>query len=142
MKSTVDWKAPKYWKRVTCIMRICVGLKKMGNLSWSSMLECCEAVRGKLENCDGDTEKVVSSKGYSRCSDFVHKIKFVQILQKNAGRSKQNNVDLGERDGCREAAMKKALNEDLRYSSYTRRKGPITHPHCPKETTYKIQETP
>ncbi|XP_076056124.1 uncharacterized protein LOC143034085 isoform X1 [Oratosquilla oratoria] len=103
-----------------------------------------KAMRCELENCNGDVKEVASRKNHSKHSDSVHAMKFVEKLQKKKGaaRSRQGNVDLGERDGHWSSDYEKSTEQGSLLLLIQEAQGPTTHRQGPREPPYKSQETP
>ncbi|KAL1116511.1 hypothetical protein AAG570_004983 [Ranatra chinensis] len=104
-----SWNPPESWKRITCIM-----------------MNTVKTIRHELESCNGDYEDAARRKIPSRRSDCVRTAEFLANLQERG----LKNPAIGIRALSREmnvaaSTMKLALDEDLRYYSYKRRKGQL-----------------
>lgn len=121
------WKAPEMWKRITCIMMIRAGhpnpaIKDAAQCS----LNTVKTIRNEVETCNGDYEAVASRKEHKKRSDCARTPEFKENLQKKV----LEDPGIGIRALAPEldvspSTMKLALNEDLRYHSYKRRRGQL-----------------
>lgn len=122
-----DWNPPESWKRITCIMMIRAGHQNKDIMTAAQCsLNTVKTIRHELETCNGDYEDVARRKIPSRRSDCVRTAEFLAKLQEQV----LKNPGIGIRALSREmnvaaSTMKLALNEDLRYYSYKRRKGQL-----------------
>ncbi|KAL1117842.1 hypothetical protein AAG570_004157 [Ranatra chinensis] len=122
-----SWNPPESWKRITCTMMIRAGHQNKDIMTAAQCsLNTVKTIRHELETCNGDYEDVARRKIPSRRSDCVRTAEFLANLQEQV----LKNPGIGIRALSREmnvaaSTMKLALNEDLRYYSYKRRKGQL-----------------
>ena len=105
-------------------------------------LNTVKAVRHDMEDCNEDYESVAmaSGKEHRRCSDCIQTTKFVKQLQDKVIEDPGKRIRALAREmGVGIATMKMALNEDLRYFSYKRRKGQLITSNQ-GETSFECQE--
>ena len=120
-----DWNPPELWKRITCIIMIRAGHQnKKIMFAAQCSLNTMKTIRNKVEGCNGDYEAVATKKQHKRRSDSARSAEFLETLKQNV----LEDPSIGIRALSRElnispSTMKLALNEDLRYYSYKRRKG-------------------
>ena len=127
-----SWKRSEYWKRITCIMMIRAG---HSNADITTAAQCSvntvKTVRRDMEGCNEDYESVASRKERYRRSDCIRTAEFIQELQEKVIQDPSKGIRvLSSEMGVGVATMKMALNEDLRYFSYKRRKGQLITPEA------------
>ena len=121
------WNPPESWKRITCIMMIRTGHQNKDIMAAAQCsLNTVKTIRHELETCNGDYEDVARRKIPCRRSDCIRTTEFLANLREQV----LKNPGIGIRALSREmnvaaSTMKLALNEDLRYYSYKRRKGQL-----------------
>ena len=128
MSSSVNmWNPSELYKRVTCVMMVRAGhtnaeIRKAAMCS----LNTVKTIRVQLEECDEVVDSVIVRKQHSRRSDCVRTDAFLVGLQQRATADLGVGIRALARDvGVAPSTVKVALNEDLRYASYTRRRGQL-----------------
>ncbi len=122
-----NWNPPESWKRITCIMMIRAGHQN-NEIMYAAQcsLNTVKTIRNEVERSNEDYEAVATRKQHKRRSDCARSAEFLENLEQKV----LEDPGIGIRALSRElnvspSTMKHALNEDLRYYSYKRRKGQL-----------------
>uniref|UniRef100_A0A4Y0BF18 Tc1-like transposase DDE domain-containing protein n=1 Tax=Anopheles funestus TaxID=62324 RepID=A0A4Y0BF18_ANOFN len=115
------------WKRITCIMMIRAGRDNRDIMECvQCSLNTVKAIRNEMGENSDDDEAVAARKPHSQRRDCVRTDAFLADLQARV----MENPGIGIRPlaramGVAPSTMKMALNDDLRYFSYKRRRGQL-----------------
>ena len=122
-----DFKPEESWKRITAVMMIRAQFTDAEIMKGASCARnTVKSIRSELKETNDDYEAVVQRKKGSRRSNTFRTPDFLDELKNKVEEDPTKSfTQLAEELGVKSTTINRAINEDLRYTSYRRRKGQI-----------------